>query len=292
MSIYPGAIFTPTGWGGHTPRRKGQRGVLHVAVSDRADLPPWNENTWHFYVNKAGQVHQYVDTEFCAWANVDANGDAVSIESQGGVVNPNGELWTPEQAHAIAGVIRWVHDTEGTPIELLPDSKLGRRGWGPHRLGIDPWRVAGGQSWSGSRGKVCPGDAKIGQIPGILADAAGGAPTPTPVPQPTPQPGRVPPPRLNFPFGNQYVGDRKGPAASHGGYYAGERPFVANVQAWLIYHGCVPGVADWQASNWDDGLFDAPWSTNAAATWHDRFYPGQPYRDRIYADDYDRLARP
>jgi hypothetical protein len=168
-TVCPFATYRPTSFGQRQTRRKGQRGVLHVAVSERAELAPWSGNTWHFYVNKAGQAYQYVDLDLVAWANVDANPDAVAIETQGGVSDPDGEPWTAPQAATIARIVRWVHDTEGTPMVALPDSLFGRRGWGPHRLGIDPWRVSGGQVWSSSRGKLCPGAAKIAQIPQILA---------------------------------------------------------------------------------------------------------------------------
>ncbi|NUP83920.1 MAG: hypothetical protein HOV96_40980, partial [Nonomuraea sp.] len=111
-------------------------------------------------------------------------------------------------------------------------------------------------------------------------------------PEPVKPAMRAVPPRLtwNLPAGH-YYGNIHGPATSHGGYYASERPFVQNIQQWLIYHGCVPGVNDFQASGWDDGRWEAP--TDAAMSlWHARFYPGQPYPAQCWADDYDRLARP
>jgi len=171
MAIYPGAVYKPTSFGGHTPRIKGQRGILHVAVSGARSLPPWNQNTWHFYVAADGYCEQYVDTDWCAWASVDANTDALSIETQGGLgtsAQVNAEPWTPAAAARIADIMRWANATEGIPLAVLPDSKAGRRGWGPHRLGINPWRVAGGQVWSNSNGKECPGDTKVAQVADII----------------------------------------------------------------------------------------------------------------------------
>lgn len=118
---------------------------------------------------------------------------------------------------------------------------------------------------------------------------------PTPPPPPPPPPPRPHPPVYAWPFpANQYVGDINGPAASHGGYYPNERWFIKNVQQWLVYKGCVPGVDpnSWAYTGWCDGLFQAPYSTNAAIAWHNQYYPGQPFPDEIWRDDYVRLATP
>lgn len=186
MAIYPGAVFKPTTWGGKTKRNRQGRGILHVAVSERVSYPPFSGNTWHFYVAKNGYCEQYVDTDFCAWASVDANDDALSIETAGAATPAvvNSEPWTPEQCARIADIMRWeASQPGGAPLELLPDSKPGRRGWGPHRLGIKHsagprpgWWQPGGEVWSSALGKECPGDAKVAQVPGIIAMARSGAP--------------------------------------------------------------------------------------------------------------------
>ena len=53
----------------------------------------------------------------------------------------------------------------------MENSKPGQRGVGWHRLGIDSsppfqpgYRVHGGEHWSTSVGKACPGDRRIAQI--------------------------------------------------------------------------------------------------------------------------------
>lgn len=64
-------------------------------------------------------------------------------------------------------------------MRLRPDSRPTSRGLAYHRQGINgdfsdfrfPGRVSGGELWSGSTGKVCPGDRKIAQRSEILAIA-------------------------------------------------------------------------------------------------------------------------
>jgi hypothetical protein len=126
-------------------------------------------------VAKDGYCEQYVDTDFVAWASVDANDDALSIETAG-AANPatiNSEPWTPAQCARIADIMRWeASQPGGAPLEQLPDAKPGRRGWGPHRLGIKHsaglvpgWWFPGCEVWSNALGKECPGNAKVAQVP-------------------------------------------------------------------------------------------------------------------------------
>jgi hypothetical protein len=65
---------------------------------------------------------------------------------------------------------------------------------------------------------------------------------------------------------------------------------VISCQRGLVAAGCVPGETDWR-SGWSDGRFEAPYSTDAAAKFHARFYPGQPYPGEIWDDDYAVLRR-
>lgn len=305
MNIVPGFTWEPVDVGNRAARRKGRGHIAHVAVSGSQNLRPGPLATrpadWHFYLPKIGPGIQQIDLDLQSWSSRDGNGSTTSSEAEGGLgtaAEVNAEPWSPDQFENLARILAYENETERVPLQVMPDSLAGSCGLGYHRLGIDPWRVTGGELWSGSRGKLCPGDGKIAQIPDIVARAVeirGGSQTPTiPAPLPVKPPPVVQnaPPRMGWPFpAGHYVGDRKGPARSHGGYFAGERAFVQNVQQWFIYHGCVPGQTNWR-SGWADGLFDAPYSTQAARTWHARFYPGQPYPEQIWSDDYDRLARP
>jgi peptidoglycan hydrolase-like protein with peptidoglycan-binding domain len=179
VAWYPGALRKEiTKW--RTPIN-GPRGfVFHVAVSEAASLYGYFSGAAvcsHFYVRKDGVVEQYVDTRFRAPANYQGNPTLISVETQGGVNNAQGEPWTPQQVEALAQLSRWVHQTHGITLSLMPNSKPSSVGFGYHRQGIDPWRVSGGEKWSTSAGKICPGNGKIGQIPSILT-AAGGVTVP------------------------------------------------------------------------------------------------------------------
>lgn len=258
----------------------------------------------HFGTGPDGHIIQWVDTSNQSWANLNGNGRVISIENADmGAPFPNWSgsdvpPFTDAQVEAIAKIIAWACRTYGIPCELIPDSKPGRRGVGYHRQGIDgsypDHRVTGGELWSRSAGKVCPGDRRVAQMRRIVdrarqllgqAPSGGGS---TPPPAPSGAPGKF---GWNLPAGH-YYGNVAGPTASHGGYYASERDEVRNIQQWLIYHGCVAGVpaSAWATSGWADGKWEGPTDT-ACRVWHDRFYPGQPYPTQVWRDDYDRLAR-
>ena len=173
MARMPGAIWTPKNVAGRSARRKGRCVVFHVAVSEAQNLMPGPDADWHFYVAKDGRIYQYIDTDLQAWATRDANPTAIAVETQGGVTNTQGEPWTAAQLASLAGIARWANLSEGVPLRLMTSSLPTERGLGWHRLGCDPWRVSGGELWSSAYGEVCPGDAKIAQMPEVLRLALG-----------------------------------------------------------------------------------------------------------------------
>jgi hypothetical protein len=126
----------------------------------------------HFYVREDGTVEQYVDTNTRASAVLDGNYDCVTVESWDGggskFHGTDGPKWTPAQVEACARLAAWCLKVHGIPLAKLDDSSPGH-GIGWHRLGIDGnfpagilhGRRPGGELWSPSGGKVCPGDSKI-----------------------------------------------------------------------------------------------------------------------------------
>jgi hypothetical protein len=170
--------------------------VEHIAVSNGLSLfAQFNtpgEPCSHFYVRKAGpqgegagmaDFEQYVDTAYRAPANLEGNHRMISCETQGGVGTDLAHGWTTAQVNRLAWIAWRCHELHGFPLRAMHDSLPTSRGIGYHKLGINPWRVSGGETWSASNGKVCPGAARIAQIPLIISKAVAMAdPTPTPPP--------------------------------------------------------------------------------------------------------------
>jgi len=182
MAWMPGAIRKEVTR--HRTAMTARRFVFHTAVSAASSLfdyfnQPGNA-TSHFYIRADGIIEQYVDTQYRAPAQLDGNHDCVSVETQDmGPAFPvwsgsDVPAWSPAQMTALTQMSAWVAMVHGIPLVQIPDSVNGRTGFGYHRLGINPWRVPTGELWSNSTGKACPGDRRIAQIPGILAQAAQG----------------------------------------------------------------------------------------------------------------------
>jgi hypothetical protein len=313
-NLVPGFIWTPIDVGKRDARTKGRGVIGHVAVSNSKDLRPGplatRPSDWTFYFPKIGPARQYIDLDLQCWSSGAGNATCPAWESEGGMgtaAQVNAEPWTHDQLVSGAMVLRHLHETEGVPYQNMGTSLAGSKGLGVHRYGIDPWRVAGGQVWSSSRGKLCPGDAKVGQLQLIVDLAASGQPLtygtpdvwappvvgPAPVPPAPPAPSHpwVPDlPSWDLPVGH-WFGNKAGGAKQHGGFYIGERDNIKGIQRAFIVLGCVPGVAttNWQ-SGWADGLWEAATDV-ACRNWFARHRPGQQFSDRIFADDYAALQR-
>lgn len=182
MAIYAVAVQKPIvrNYGGVRPRTT--CAILHVDAGGANSLQGWFNNpassaSSHFYVKYDGTVEQYVDTKYIAWTQRAGNAYGIGIETQG----LGSGSWTTAQMASIAALLRWISKTHGVPLVDMRDSKPGRRGVGYHRMGIDNWRVTGGDVW-GPRGKVCPGNARVLQFEAVLGSALGGTPVVNPLP--------------------------------------------------------------------------------------------------------------
>lgn len=199
MAVYPGAIFRPLTVDKSRWRLVPLRMNLHVAVSEATSLFGYfnelrSRPDSHFYVRRDGTVEQYVDTALVAYADLEGNGSTISVETQGGVIATQTQKWTTAQVRSLAALYAWAVRTHGIAVQIADDSKPGKSSHGLswHRLGCDGnfparplhGRVAGGRRYSRAFGKVCPGDAKIRQIPDIYDRAVGllGGNKPTPAP--------------------------------------------------------------------------------------------------------------
>lgn len=208
MARFPGAIWRPiTADKGRRPMAAYNRVNLHVAVTEAASLhPAFNRSGQvdsHFYVRRDGTAEQMVDTDWRAFADLDGNDATISIETQGGVNSPDAEQWTAAQVETLAQIYAWAVRTHGVKLQVAWNSQPGpsSHGLSWHRLGIDGnfpnlpdvragrGQRGGGMHYSKSRGKLCPGGAKIQQVPAIYARSLailGGSSTSAPASRPSP----------------------------------------------------------------------------------------------------------
>lgn len=188
MARYPGAAWKPLGpdWASQPRMRAFDIVCIHTMVGglEGTDAqfrvtngPGFSGLESHFGTDANGRVYQWQDTDYQAEANGNGNWHIISIENAdwgapfptwGGSDVP---AFTDAQIEAIAQICAWAHLTHGIPLELIPDSKPGRRGIAPHRWGVPGFVVAGGELWSTVNRKACPGDRRIAQLPQIIARA-------------------------------------------------------------------------------------------------------------------------
>lgn len=173
---YPQAV-----WKGPSPNCGGRigairLGVVHIMTGTLAGTDSWFMNpsaqvSAHFGVGKTGVVHQYLDTDTVAWAEMSYNDCAISIEHEG----HTGDSLTPQQIAADRALVQWLNTVHGIPVAMTTPNGHGWVGHG--QLG-----AAGGDHLE------CPGTPVLAQWPQVLS---GASPTPS---QPTapPQPKEVP----------------------------------------------------------------------------------------------------
>lgn len=174
-SWYPNAVHKPISrnFGGRRSRTRAV--ILHVDAGGAASLQGWFNNaasgaSSHFHVRYDGVVEQYVDADLTAWTQRAGNSSCIGIETQG----KGDGAWTAAQLSSLASLVRWLCDRYGIPKRSMGNSLPSSSGIGYHRMGIDPWRVSGGEVW-GPRGKVCPGNLRVDQFPGLVASVAAGS---------------------------------------------------------------------------------------------------------------------
>jgi N-acetylmuramoyl-L-alanine amidase len=189
VARYPGAAWRPLANDWASQRTMVQHDIicLHTMVGSlwgtdaffRSDGYGGAES--HFGVGYNGETLQWQDTSRQAEANLNGNHRIISIETADygpgfGTWNVSDAsavpAWTPEQVERIAEIVAWACRTHSIPCELVPDSRPTRRGVAYHRQGIPGWGlVPGGEVWSSARGKVCPGNRRVAQIPLVISRA-------------------------------------------------------------------------------------------------------------------------
>jgi hypothetical protein len=179
-NVVPGALWHPIDVGNRAKRRKGRGLIGHIAVVNSPLLLPGplatRPSDWTFYLPKnpyptGERFAQLIDLDVQCWSSADGNATCPAFESEGGVGADVNGPWTPNQVEAAAMILAHMHRTEGVPLQDMVNSLPGSRGFGVHRYGIDPYRVPGGEVWSKVYAKACPGDARVRQVPAIVARA-------------------------------------------------------------------------------------------------------------------------
>lgn len=103
---------------------------------------------------------------------------------------------------------------------------------------------------------------------------------PAPPAPPAPAPAHSAPPWPSIIPRNQYFGLITGPAASHGGYYSAERPYVAQIQSKLNALGYGPIAADGQFG---------PATAAAVTRFQKAHMPGTKFYGQVWSDDWAKL---
>lgn len=126
-----------------------------------------------------GTVFQWQDLAYTADANFQGNPRILSVETADNAPQSASNLapWTSRQLDSLVTLTVWICRKYSIPPILVQDSRPGRRGLAYHRQGVEHsdgigshpgYLVSGGERWSTSVGKQCPGQARINQISAII----------------------------------------------------------------------------------------------------------------------------
>lgn len=96
--------------------------VMHIQEGTESGTDAWFHNpsaqvSAHFGNPKTGQPDQWVDTNDRAWAQVDYNNVAISVENEG----HHGDSLTASQLENAAHLLAWAHTMHGTPLQVTND---------------------------------------------------------------------------------------------------------------------------------------------------------------------------
>lgn len=278
MAIYPGAKKRLISKWNKFAITRHRRMNFHVAVYDGDSLfemfTKSNAACSHFYVAKDGTVEQYIDTKYRSASDMNGNDSTISVETAGGLGNSkqlNSEKWTPEQVEALAKLWKWAQETHGIKNQVAKNTQTNDNSSGLswHRLGVKgnfqgrggvlaTSYLTGGILYSKAKGKECPGDAKILQIPGIW-EKANGKTTEQPVKPPTTPPVSAKPETTKPQGGTVAKGwpnsklkvTAKHSAASHKAWVEllaavgyKDKDLTKNFQCWLKDLGYYKGLVD------------------------------------------------
>jgi hypothetical protein len=219
------------------------------AVCMSVDLAAGTPGSWGG-LNTVSMVTSGLWVRLGSWDDL-AEGDAVGIMGEG-TGGANGH---------VMGFEAWYNDNPNDSRAWIWEQAGGT--WGPIRRLVDLAAAAG----RGYRPYRC-----------TFVTDGGSSPSPTP-------PGGGAELRRAWPSympSTEWFGDIKGPSASHGGYYASERPDVAAIQTRLYQLGYAEvGPAD--------GIF-GPKTVAAVSRWQrEQYAPTTSYYGQVWWDDWSHL---
>lgn len=186
---YPGAYHLDLGGTGGTLVDTPEN-IFHIAASSwNAD--PANPtaltgiNGWieqgvteaHTYTDEFGLTIQYCDLFERVAGTLNGNyrnrtHEAWNPPESDGDLNLSG--YKPAQCERFSDFLAWDSRVNGTLLRDMGNSRATSHGCGCHRYGItryDPWMTEGGEVWSTSSSKICPGTRRVQQLGGIIARA-------------------------------------------------------------------------------------------------------------------------
>lgn len=155
--------------------------ILHTIVgSAKETIASWkrtNKFESTFVIALDGTIFQCMDSASRADANRNANGSAISVETEDHGVGRNKEWdpdrvwvpWTDAQLQAIVKLLQWCHTAHGIPLERCksPTSP----GVGYHSMWGTP------SPWTPVQ-KSCPGPARVRQFDELIQAFLDGKPMP------------------------------------------------------------------------------------------------------------------
>lgn len=161
MARYPGAIWRPLPENGTQPRITVTQVIAHTAVGEPSPFNYFGRDSVHeestLWVGR-DRVEQFMESDRHADANYLSNRRAISVESADNG-HPDRDPWNAYQVEQFAQILAWANRVHGVPIRAC--RSFDDPGFGYHRQFAE---------WNPNR-HSCPGDARIRQIPQIIARA-------------------------------------------------------------------------------------------------------------------------
>ena len=160
MARWSGAIYQPVAQCSGTLRPIAVCLHHQAGNGNPAGVYASREVSAHFWIPKAGQPVQHVDTGVRAWhGGGTLNDTSIGVETEGCGTPPNAEPMNDNQLNAFGALMAWANDVHGIP--LMNSETATTPGLNYHRC-------------QGGFNTACPCDVRLNQRDEILARAGGG----------------------------------------------------------------------------------------------------------------------